>query len=264
MRILFIGDIVGSLGRSVLEDNIKKIKDTYHPQIIIANGENAANGRGLTEKIAKQFFQLGINIITMGNHVWDQKEIYEFIDNYKNIVRPANYPEGTPGHEYSIINFNAEKLAIINLQGRTFMLPSECPFKAADRIINIVSKETSNIIVDFHAETTSEKQAMAWYLDGRVSLVVGTHTHVQTADERILPDGTAYISDAGMVGAYDGILGMKRDSVIEKFITLLPHRFEVESEGRWQFNGIIVDINSSDGKANKIERIRIDSDNILW
>lgn len=264
MRILFIGDIVGSFGRGIIEDNLKKIKDKYHPHIIVANGENAANGRGLTEKIAKQFFQLGINIITLGNHAWDQKEIYDFIDDYKNIVRPANYPHGTPGNEYCIINFNSDKFAVINLQGRTFMPTTECPFKAADRIIEIVSKETSKIMVDFHAEATSEKQAMAWYLDGRVSFVVGTHTHVQTADERILPNGTAYISDAGMVGAYNGILGMTRDNVIDKFLTLLPKRFEVETEGAWQFNGIIVDINSETGKANSIERIRLDTDNELW
>ncbi|OEG00477.1 metallophosphoesterase [Vulcanibacillus modesticaldus] len=264
MRILFIGDIVGSPGRLAIEENIVKLKEKYHPHIIIANGENAAGGRGINEKIVKQFFQWGINVITLGNHTWDQKAIFDFIDDYKNLIRPANFPEGTPGNGYTMIHFNNFKLAVINLQGRTYLPPLECPFKTVDMLIEKIKKETVNIIVDFHAEATSEKQALAWYLDGRVSAVIGTHTHVQTGDERILPNGTAYITDVGMVGPYDGILGMKKEAVIDKFLTQLPNRFEVDKSSKWQLNSVIIDINLVTGKAEKIERIRIDPDHPLW
>lgn len=256
MRLLFIGDIVGSPGREMLETTLPIIRDEYKPQLIIANGENAAGGRGINEKITKYLFQQGINVITMGNHVWDQTEIYDFIDDHKNLIRPGNYPEGTPGNSYTIINYNEHKIAVINLMGRTFMPPVDCPFKAADRIIAEVSKETKNIIIDFHAEATSETIALGWYLNGRVSAVFGTHTHVPTADERILFKGTAYITDAGMVGPYDGILGMKRDSVIDKFITALPQRFEVEKQGGRQFNAVLIDMDLLTGKASEIKRIR--------
>ncbi len=263
MRILFFGDIVGSSGRTALENYIVKIKEKYRPHMVIVNGENAAGGRGINEKIVKQFFQLGVNAITMGNHIWDQKEIFDFIDDYKNLIRPANFPDSAPGNGYTIISFNQHKIAIINIQGRTFLPPLDCPFLRVKQIIEKVRKETNNIIVDFHAEATSEKQAMGWYLDGLVSAVVGTHTHVQTGDERILPKGTAYITDIGMVGAYDGILGMKRESVIEKFITALPQRFEVDDYGRMQINAVYIDIDLDTGKAKKIERIRIDDDHLL-
>ncbi len=263
MRILFIGDIVGSMGREMIENYIVNIRNEYKPHIIIANGENAAGGRGINEKILKEFFQLGINVITMGNHVWDRADIFDYVDNYKNLIRPANYPEDTPGNTYSIVNFNSHKIAVINLQGRTFLPAIECPFKTADRLIDIISKETTNIFVDFHAEATSEKIAMGWYLDGRVTAIIGTHTHVQTADERILPNGTAYITDVGMVGPYDGVLGMNKDSVIRKFVTQLPQRFEVDKIGVSQFNAVIVDINPLSGKAIHIERVRFTSDSLV-
>ncbi len=256
MRLLFIGDIVGSPGREMLEATLPIIRDEYKPQLIIANGENAAGGRGINEKITKYLFQQGISVITMGNHVWDQQEIYDFIGDHKNLIRPANYPEGAPGNSHTIINYNDEKIAVINLMGRTFMPPVDCPFRAVDRIITEVSKETNNIIVDFHAEATSEKIALGWHLNGRVSALLGTHTHVPTADERILNEGTAYISDVGMVGPYDGILGMERESVIEKFITALPQRFEVEKQGGRQFNAVLIEIDLTTGKASKIKRIR--------
>jgi metallophosphoesterase (TIGR00282 family) len=240
----------------MLETMLPTIRDEYKPQLIIANGENAAGGRGINEKITKDLFQQGINVITMGNHVWDQLEIYDFIDNHKNLIRPANYPEGTPGNSYTILKYNDEKIAVINLMGRTFMPPIDCPFKAADRLIAELGKKTINIIVDFHAEATSEKIAMGWYLNGRVSALLGTHTHVQTADERILSGGTAYITDVGMAGPYDGILGMKRETVIDKFITALPQRFEVEKQGGVQFNAVLVEIDLTTGKATDIKRIR--------
>ncbi|GBF11325.1 TIGR00282 family metallophosphoesterase [Tepidibacillus infernus] len=264
MRILFFGDIVGSIGRSALKDHLLKIKERYQPHIIIANAENAASGRGINKKIVKEFFELGIHVLTMGNHTWDQKEIYEFIDDYKNLIRPANFPIGTPGNGYTIINFNAYKLAVINIQGRTFLPPLDCPFRKANEIIEKIKSITPNIIVDFHAEATSEKQAMGWYLDGLVSAVVGTHTHVQTADDRILPKGTAYITDIGMVGSYDGILGMSKEAVIDKFLTSLPQRFEVDKNGRWQINAVMIELNSDTGKAKSIERIRIDQEHPLW
>lgn len=263
MRILFYGDIVGSPGRDAIEKYYTKIKEKYRPHIMLANGENAAGGRGINEKILKEFFQWGFHAITMGNHTWDQKEIFDFIDQYKNLIRPANFPEGTPGFGYTIIPFNHHKLAVINLQGRTFLPPLECPFKTAVQIIEKIQKETKNIIVDFHAEATSEKQALGWYLDGKVSALIGTHTHVQTGDERILPKGTAYITDVGMVGSYDGILGMNREGVIDKFLTSLPQRFEVDKGGRIQINAVVIDIDLETGKAKKIERVRIDPDHEL-
>jgi len=264
MRVLFFGDIVGSPGRLAIEKNILKIRENYHPQIIITNGENAAGGRGITEKIVKELSQLGINIITMGNHTWDNKEIFDFIDDYKNLIRPANFPVGSPGKGYTIINFNSYKLAVINLQGRTYLPAIDCPFQTARKLIEVVKKETPNIIIDFHAEATSEKLSLGWYLDGQVSAVIGTHTHVQTADERLLPNGTAYITDVGMVGPYDGILGMERQAVIERFVTALPNRFEVDEKAGWQINAVVIDINPETGLATKIEKIRIDPDNSLF
>ncbi|WP_339063150.1 TIGR00282 family metallophosphoesterase [Tepidibacillus marianensis] len=260
----FFGDIVGSPGRTAIQENINKIKQKYHPQIIIANGENAAHGRGITDKIVKELISQGIQVITMGNHTWDQKEIYQFIDLYPYLIRPANYPSGTPGRGYIILNFNQYKLAVINLQGRTFMPAIDCPFQTVSRLLEEIKQETSNIIVDFHAEATSEKQAMGWFLDGKVSAVVGTHTHVQTADERLLFNDTAYISDIGMVGPYDGILGMRKEEVLEKFITSLPQRFEVDNSGKWQLNAVVIDIDFNTGKATNIERIQFNQDKTIF
>lgn len=263
MRILFFGDIVGSPGRTAIQENMARIKDKYHPNFVIANGENAASGRGINEKITKELFGLGIQVITMGNHTWDQRDIFDFIDKYPNLIRPANFPDG-PGKGYTIIKFNTYKIAIINLQGRTFLPPIDCPFTKVNKLIDEIKSITPNIIVDFHAEATSEKQAMGWFLDGRVTAVVGTHTHVQTSDQRILPNGTAYITDIGMCGPYDGILGMRKEEVLQKFITALPQRFEVDKDGRWQINAVIIDIDMETGKAKKIEKIRIDDENLLW
>jgi len=264
LRILFFGDIVGSSGRTVIQENINKLKQKYHPQIIIANGENAAHGRGITEKILKELVGYGIQVVTLGNHTWDQKEIYQFINHYPYLIRPANFPIGTPGNGYVILNFNQYKFAVINLQGRTFLPAIDCPFQTVTQILKEIKNETSNIIVDFHAEATSEKQSMGWYLDGKVSAVVGTHTHVQTADERLLDHGTAYISDIGMVGPYDGILGMKREEVIEKFITSLPQRFEVDNTGKWQLNAVVIDIDFNTGRALNIERIHINQNKSIF
>lgn len=264
MRLLFIGDVVGSMGREQLQTYLPKLKQKYQPQLTLVNGENAAAGKGITEKIYKQFLDWGADIITMGNHTFDKKEIFEFIDDAKKIVRPANYPEGTPGKGITYVNINGTLVAIINLQGRTFLPPLEDPFRYADHLIEEAKKRTPVIFIDFHAEATSEKLALAWYLDGKISALVGTHTHVQTADERILDEGTAYISDVGMTGPYDGIIGTDRELVIKRFLTHLPVRFEVPKEGRKQLSAVIIDIDKTNGKAKKIERILINDDHPFY
>ena len=264
MKILFVGDIVGDIGRKMLEETLPGLKRKYRPQVTIVNGENAAGGRGITEKIYKEFLQEGVDLVTMGNHTWDNRDIYEFIDDENaKIIRPENFPDGTPGIGYKIIKVNQSHLAIINMQGRVFLNPLDDPFRAMDRILDDVKKTTDCIFVDFHAETTSEKQAMGWYLDGRVSAVVGTHTHVQTNDARILPQGTAYLTDAGMTGAYDSILGVEREIIIEKFLTQLPVRHEIPEEGRKILSGCFVEIDDKTGKAKRIENIIVNDEHPL-
>lgn len=199
---------------------------------------------------------MGIHGLTMGNHTWDNKEIFDFIDDEPRMIRPANYPEGTPGRGYTIIKANGKELALVNLMGRTFLPAIEDPFRYGDEIVTELRKKYKHILVDFHAEATSEKIAMGWHLDGRASLVVGTHTHVQSNDDVILPQGTAYLTDAGMVGSREGVLGMQREGVLQKFITQLPSRFVV-CEGKWQFHGVIVDLDDNTGMAKKIEKIRL-------
>ena len=260
MNLLFIGDVVGSPGRDMVKEYLPKLKEKYRPHFTIINGENAAGGRGITEKIYREFLGSGAQAVTLGNHSCDNKEIFEFIESAKNMVRPANFPEGTPGKGLAFFKVNDVEVAVINLQGRTFMPPLDCPFKKADELVELAQERTPFIFVDFHAEATSEKQAMGWYLDGKVSAVVGTHTHVQTADNRILPNGTAYISDVGMTGPYDGILGMERSAVIHRFLTSLPVRFEVPKEGRNLLSAVLIDIDEKSGKTKKIDRILINED----
>ncbi|HLU23334.1 MAG TPA: TIGR00282 family metallophosphoesterase [Bacillaceae bacterium] len=260
MDILFVGDVVGSPGRDMIKEYLPKMKRKYRPHITIVNGENAAGGRGITEAIYKQFLEAGANAITLGNHAWDNKGIFEFIDDAKYMARPANFPEDTPGTGLVFIKMNTQEIAVINLQGRTFMPPLDCPFKKADELIAIAKKRTNIIFVDFHAEATSEKQAMGWYLDGKVTAVVGTHTHVQTADNRILPNGTAYMTDVGMTGPYDGILGMEREAVLHKFLTSLPARFEVPKSGRKQLSACLIIADDVSGKAKSIKPILINDD----
>lgn len=260
MKILFIGDIVGSPGREMLATYLPKLKEKYHPQVTIVNGENAASGKGITEKIYKQFLQLGVQVVTMGNHTWNKKEIIDFIDDAEYLIRPANFPENNPGKGIVYLNVNHITVAVINLQGRTFLDSHDDPFQIAEQLIQKAKRKTNIIFIDFHAEATSEKQAFGWYVDGKVSAVVGTHTHTQTADERILPGGTAYITDAGMTGPYDGILGVEKESVINRFLTNMPVRFEVDTKGRNQLNGCIITIDSTSGKATEIKRIIINDD----
>jgi metallophosphoesterase (TIGR00282 family) len=255
LRILMIGDIVGRPGRTIVRDKLLFLRKKYEVNFVIANGENAAGGNGITEKIAQELFISGIDFLTMGNHVWDNKDIFNFIDTENRMIRPANYPVA-PGKGYQIVQLETGlMIGILNMSGRTFMLPLDCPFKTADTIIQKIGSMTKVIIVDFHAEATSEKIAMGWYLDGRVSLVAGTHTHVQTADEKVLTNGTAYITDIGMTGPSNSVLGIEKDRVISKFVSQIPIRFEV-AKGPAEINGILVDINESTGKAIKIQRIR--------
>lgn len=261
MKVLFVGDVVGSIGRKMLIESLPALKAKYRPQLTIVNGENAAAGRGITEKIYKEFLQAGVDVITMGNHTWDNRDIFEFIGNEKiKMIRPANFPEGTPGLGYKIIQINQHKIAVINVQGRVFLNALDDPFRKMDAILEEIGDETNCIFVDFHAEATSEKQAMGWYLDGRVSAVVGTHTHIQTNDARILPQGTAYLTDAGMTGAYDSILGVERHIILEKFLTQLPIRHEIPEEGRKLLSGCYIEIDDRTGKATKIENILINED----
>ncbi|WP_027417885.1 TIGR00282 family metallophosphoesterase [Aneurinibacillus terranovensis] len=260
MRIMFIGDVVGSPGREMLKDMLPRLKRKYQPHFTIVNGENAAHGRGITPKIAREFYEWGAGVITLGNHSFDNREVFEFIKEDSHIVRPANYPESVPGKGYTYLKGTAGgELAVINLQGRTFLPALNCPFQTVEKLIPTIRKRTPYIFVDMHGEATSEKQAMAWFLNGKVTAVIGTHTHVQTADERILPGGTAYLSDAGMVGPRDSILGMEREAVIKKFITGLPVRFEVASL-KAQLNGVIIDMEKETGRATSITRIIVDED----
>ncbi|RJG22881.1 TIGR00282 family metallophosphoesterase [Paenibacillus thiaminolyticus] len=256
MKVLFIGDIVGNTGRKAVKQLLPELKQKHNPHIIIANAENAAGGRGVTAAIVKEFLDLGVHGFTMGNHTWDNKDIFEWIDEETRMVRPANFPEGTPGRGHTIIKANGKELFIVNLQGRTFLPAIDCPFQKADDILRGLGKKPRAILVDFHAEATSEKIAMGWHLDGRASLVVGTHTHVQTNDDTILPNGTAYLTDVGMVGSREGVLGMEREAVLRKFRTQLPVRFVVD-EGKWQFHALVVEIDEATGKATKLDKIRI-------
>ncbi|MDD2401107.1 MAG: TIGR00282 family metallophosphoesterase [Clostridia bacterium] len=254
MHILMIGDIVGKPGRKAVKAFLKSNKDKY--DFIIANGENSAGGNGITQEIVNEFYDDYIDVITMGNHVWDKKDILQFIEHEPSLIRPANYPPGTPGRGSNVIRIdNNIKIGVINLSGRIFLPPLECPFRAAEGIVKTMRKETPIIIVDFHGEATSEKMAFGWFMDGKVSAVLGTHTHVQTADERVLPEGTGYITDVGMTGPRNSILGVDKEKVINKFLTQMPVRFEIAT-GEAQINGVSLEIDERTGKCTCIERIQ--------
>lgn len=245
MKILFIGDIVGKPGREILCQQLAKIQDEFKIDFTIANGENAASGAGINKKIFTEISNYGVDVVTMGNHVWDKKEIFDFIDQEPRIIRPANYPKGVPGKGWNIYSINSQtKIIVINLGGRVYLPPIDCPFQCMDNILSQTKNLSPYIIVDFHGEATSEKQAMGWYLDGRVSAVLGTHTHVQTADARVLRRGTGYMTDVGMTGPRDSILGVDKDLVIKKFITQLPVKFEI-AHGDIQLNAVVLELNET-------------------
>ncbi|MFB1081038.1 TIGR00282 family metallophosphoesterase [Jeotgalibacillus sp. JSM ZJ347] len=260
MKILFVGDVVGAPGREMIDEYLPKLKARHEPDAIIVNGENAASGRGITQKIYDQLIQAGADMITLGNHTWDNKDLFNFIDKADQLVRPLNYPKGTPGKGIRYFQAGSAEVAVVNALGRTFMNPVDDPFPAVRQAVTEAKRQTPFVFVDFHAEATSEKQAMGWYLDGKASAVVGTHTHVQTADNRILPEGTAYLSDVGMTGPYDAILGMEREAVLKRFVTGLPSRFEVPKTGRAILSGCLITLDRKTGKADSIERILINED----
>jgi len=255
MKILFIGDIVGSPGREAICELIPRIKEKEKVDFIIANAENAAGGSGLTPTLTEELLSYGINVLTSGDHIWKKKEIVGKLDEEDRLLRPANYPEGVPGRGWGVYTLKGIKVGVINLVGRVFMESVECPFRVGRAIVEEVRSQTPNIIIDIHAEATSEKIALAWYFDGIVSAVLGTHTHVQTADERIYPKGTAYISDVGMTGPHDSVIGRKVEQILTRFITQLPTRFEMAEENI-QLNGVIVTIDEKTGKATDIKRVR--------
>jgi metallophosphoesterase (TIGR00282 family) len=253
VTVLFIGDVIGRPGRRALKQHMSSLIRKYNPSLIIANAENAAGGIGLTEKVAQELFE-NVDVLTSGNHIWDKKEALDLLEKEPRLLRPANYPPQNPGKGACVFTDDqGRKLGVLNLQGRVFMEPIDCPFLAADRELESLRDITPLIVVDFHAEATSEKQAMGWYLDGKASAVVGTHTHIPTADERILPGGTAYITDIGMVGGYNSVIGIKRDQALLRFLSSRPQRFEPSKEGMI-FSFFCVELDTQTGKALSIQR----------
>ncbi len=255
MRILFIGDIFGEAGRKMVKDFLPGLKSKYSPDVVIANAENMAGGTGMTPKTYLEIVQAGVDVVTGGNHSFDKKDGHVILDEEPYVVRPANYPAELPGK--GIISFplkDGRSLSVINMQGRTFMEPLNCPFRMMDDLLSEV--KTPFIFVDFHAEASSEKVAMGWHLDGRVSAIVGTHTHVQTADERILPKGTAAITDVGMTGPYDSVIGVQKQIILDRYIYRKHQKFEPAEHDPF-LCGVVIDLDDNNGKATKIERLRI-------
>jgi len=254
MKLLFIGDIVGAPGREAIRVLVPRVKEREGAEFVVANAENSAGGSGVTVKIAEELFSYGVDVLTSGDHIWKKKEIAGMLDEDNRLLRPANYPKGVPGRGWGIYEAGSAKIGIINLVGRVFMECVDCPFKAVRQIVDEIRKTTRIIMVDVHAEATSEKIALGWYLDGEVSAIFGTHTHVQTADEQVKPKGTAYITDVGMTGPHDSVIGRKVEQILTRFITQLPTRFEMADENI-QMNGALVDIDEKDGLATGIKRI---------
>ena len=253
ISVLFLGDIIGRPGRKALKRYLPDLVKKYSPALIIANAENAAGGLSITEKVGQELFML-THVLTSGNHIWDKKEAIGYLEKEPRLVRPANFPPQNPGKGcYLYESKNEVRVGVLNLQGRVFMEPIDCPFRTADKELEELRKHTPIIIVDFHAEATSEKQAMGWHLDGKVTAVVGTHTHVPTADERILPKGTAYITDVGMVGGYNSIIGIRRDQALNRFLFARPQRFEPSKDG-FILSSVLIDVDIKTGKALRIKR----------
>ncbi|WP_124057455.1 TIGR00282 family metallophosphoesterase [Vaginisenegalia massiliensis] len=260
MKVLFIGDIVGTSGQKALTQFLPTLKQIYKPQLTIANGENMADGRGLNEKLYKQLLHHGIDVITMGNHTWDNREIFDFIDRASCLIRPINLPKTTPGVGLRYVKVNQTEWAIVNVLGSVFMSPCLDPFDYLPPVIETIRRRTPHILIDFHAEATSEKQALAWLLDGQVSAVLGTHTHVQTRDARILPQGTAMISDVGMTGCLDSVLGFRPQEAIRRFTSKLPARLEQATTDNIVLSAVLLDVDNVTGKTRSIEPIYITKD----
>ena len=254
MRILFIGDIVGGPGRRGLAQVLPGLREELEPDLVIANGENAAGGVGITERTADEIFAAGVEMITTGNHVYRHRDAYEFIDRCERLVRPANYPKGNPGRGSAVVDVGGTSVGILNLSGELQLTVARSPFPTADAELAGLKRRGAEIVfVDFHAEVTSEKVAMGWHLDGRVAAVVGTHTHVPTADARVLPDGTAFISDVGMTGSRDSVIGVQVEDALGRFVTQMPARFRTAEENVW-INAVAIDV-GADGRAERIEQI---------
>lgn len=257
VRILFIGDIFGQPGRRIVKETLPGLREEFAPDLVLANGENAAAGFGITPALVEELLDLGIAVLTSGNHVWDKKEILPYLAEHADgrLLRPANYPRGAPGQGlYLGCTQGGLRYAVLNLQGRVFMPAIDCPFRTADSLLEQIPEDVRIRIVDVHAEATSEKQALGWYLDGRVTAALGTHTHVPTADEMVLPKGTAYITDLGMTGPYDSIIGIEKESIIKKFLDQIPARFEV-AKGDVRFSAVLIEADPATGRALAIQRI---------
>ena len=257
IKILFFADLVGKPGRFVLSQMCKPLKEKYGAQYVIANIENAAGGFGITPEMSKKIFSYGVNCQTSGNHIWDRMDVWKYLDQQPKLLRPANYPPGAPGNGYYIDEIPEARIGILNLQGRTYMKDIDCPFRVGERLVDTMRKDTDIIIIDFHAEVTSEKQALAYFLDGKVTAVIGTHTHVQTADETVSERGTAYITDVGMTGPHDSIIGMAKTPSLDRFLTGMPKRFTC-AHGDVKISGAMITIDTTDGAAVNIERIQVD------
>ncbi len=266
IRVLLLGDIVGIPGRAMLQKHLASLKQKHAIDAVIVNGENSAgDGRGITPRIMKFFKHNGVNIVTSGNHIWQKKDIYPYLSEHRDLLRPANFPSACPGVGFTTFMVRNISIGVINLQGRVFMRELvACPFRTAETAITLLKPKTSLILVDMHAETSAEKMGVAYFLDGQVSAVVGTHTHVQTADNHILPNGTAYVTDLGMAGAVNSLIGMKKEPLIQNMLTQMPVKFVVETQGPMMLSGVWVDIDVISGKARAIERIRIIDDQLRF
>lgn len=257
MKVLFVGDIVGKPGRKALLEGLPALINKLKIDFVIVNVENAAGGFGITKSICEEIFAFGADVLTSGNHIWDKKEAITYIPQEKRLLRPANYPKDVPGSGSIVVTSSTgERVAVLNISGRVFMNNLDCPFEAAKKEISVLKKETNIIIVDFHAEATSEKSAIGWFLDGEVSAVLGTHTHVQTADEKILPKGTAFITDVGMTGPVNSIIGVKKEQIIGKFLSQIPCRFET-AKGEAVLSCVILEINLKTGMSTSIQRLQL-------
>jgi metallophosphoesterase (TIGR00282 family) len=259
MNLLFVGDIFGAPGRRIVADHLQDIVRTNQIDLTIANGENAAGGFGITPSIAEELFELGVDVMTSGNHIWDKREVFEYLGRQPRLLRPANYPDAPGAGMVAYRARNGIECAVLNLQGRTYMPNTDCPFRKADQLLSELDPAIKVKFVDFHAEVTSEKIAMGWYLDGRVSAMVGTHTHVPTADTRILPGGTAYQTDCGMTGPYHSVIGVQTDIIIQRFLTALPVRMEAAKMGP-ELHAVIIDVDEATGKARAVRRHAINGD----
>jgi 2',3'-cyclic-nucleotide 2'-phosphodiesterase len=258
VKLLFVGDVVGGPGRRALEQLLPELRERHQPDFVVVNGENAAGGVGITERIARGIFDLGADAITLGNHAFRHADVYEYLDNEPRIVRPANYPKRDPGRGHTVVEHDGVRLGVVNLAGTVFLGSARSPFAEADAILSELSGRADHVLVDMHAEATSEKVAMGWYLDGRVTACVGTHTHVPTADARVLDEGTAYITDVGMTGPRESVIGVQRDQAIRRFLTMTPVKFETAPGDPW-LNAVLIEA-GDDGRARSIEQLLVPAD----